>query len=514
MVSARMLPALLIAYTLVALPAAGQEAPKTLSLKDAINTALQNNLQVQINRITLESSGYDLTRALAVYDWSLSGQAGLSRGETDEQITEERDALGRYIAKTTSTSYGRNLSLTTSKAFTWGGSFNATYSPVYRAATSKSQNFRLDPYSQWSSSGSSKTPYDGSWNMNYVQPLLRGFGKGVSDSALVIARRNGQRADLTFQQSLIQFVSDTESQYWSLVNANRALQNKKLALDLARKQLKENKIRVEVGTMAPIEVASAEAQVAREEQGIIQAEANMRNQMDAMKRLLWPGQEPTEDLTLSDSPTVTRVPMSVEEAQKLALERRVEIKAARIGLENAKTNELVAESGMKPKLDLTTTVSSNADVASALGPVNSDLSKAKNPTYSVNLSFAIPLANRSAKSTFASSRAARRKAELDLRDLELTTSLEVKQRLRDLESKEKAMFAAQKAREFSQKDMEAEQKKFDNGMSTNFIVLSKQSSLDQARANELAAQIDYANAVTAFEKVIGNLLEARQLKVQ
>ena len=101
---------------------------------------------------------------------------------------------------------------------------------------------------------------------------------------MVVAQKNAQAADYTFQLAIINLVASTEGQYWDLVYAERYLANKKVSLELAQKQLKENTIRMQVGTMAPIDVTSAEAQVAQAEQDIIAAEAALANAKDALIR--------------------------------------------------------------------------------------------------------------------------------------------------------------------------------------------------------------------------------------
>ena len=111
----------------------------------------------------------------------------------------------------------------------------------------------------------------------------------------------------------------------------------------------------------------------------------------------------------------------------------------------------------------------------------------------------------------AQARANERSSQLSLKDKELEILLDVRRAIRNVDAAEKGVEASKKTRLFREKDLDAEQKKFENGMSTNFLVLSKQNDLDSARSSELQAQITYAKAVTALEQTVGNLLEARNL---
>jgi outer membrane protein len=516
MVPARLIPALMITYGLVGLTATAQAAPKALSLQEAISIALEKNLQVKISRATQELGQYGIQSSLGVYDWGLSSTLNFNRNIADARVRETNDpSLGHVLTTTNSTNLERDWTVTVNKPFEWGGSFNASYSPVFNYTSSSVLYNQLDPPNAQVTRGSASAfPYTGGLSVRYTQSMLKNFGRDVAGAGLIIARLNQQSSDLTFQKSIIQLVSDTETQYWDLVYAQRNLQNKKLALELVQKQLRENQIRVDVGTMAPIEVTSAEAAVARAEQDIITAENALANAKDILLRQLYADQERPADLQLKDGPNPTTLTVNEETAQKMALESRVELKIAKLTLDNAKVNENVAVQNRLPQLDVNVGMTASANQEKAYMDVNKDLGQRKNPGYSLGITFAVPIQNRAAKATLSSARANRRSSELSLRDLQLSTALEVRTAFRGVETAKKGVDAAIKSRVFSEKDLDAEQKKFENGMSTNFVVLSKQSALDAARASELQAQITYAKAVTAFEKSVGNLLPARQLTIK
>jgi outer membrane protein TolC len=331
---------------------------------------------------------------------------------------------------------------------------------------------------------------------------------------VIVAKKGAISADYQYQKSIIDLVASTESLYWDVVYAQRNLENKQQAVALAQKQLRENQIRVEVGTLAPIEVTSAEASVAQREQDIIAAEAQLANTKDALIRALYPSSDRPAGLELTDAPTLSHISTDEKGAEKMALERRVELKSARLDLESKQILEGVAKNRLKPQLDLNLGYNGSATNHDTFSPVNSDLWQAKNPGYSVGLTFSMPLPNRASKGSMAQARANRRGSELTMRDLELGITLEVRTAFRNVNAMEKGVKAAEKTRIFRQKDLEAEQKKYENGMSTNFLVLSKQNDLDTAKSTELQSQISYAKAVTTLEKTLGNLLDARKLEVK
>jgi len=496
MSSFRVIPMVLVCYGLVAQDSA------SLSLRGAIQASLQNNLQVQIAKETREISGSATeTIARGAFDLNLTGSLSLSHVEsTSTGIYSKSNPV---LVTTEATTHGRTFTAGLSKPFEWGGTLSATYNPTY-SNTSGTYIYGGTTYAYGTTD-----PYTGTFSATYTQSLLKGFGREVTAANLIVAQKGTLIADYAYQKTIIDLVASTESAYWDVVYAQRNLDNKKQALALAEKQLKENKIRVEVGTLAPIEVTSAEATVALREQEIITAEASLLNAKDTLIRMLYPlGARPT-DVATTDAPTLGHLSLDESGAVKMALERRVELKGAKLDLEAKRVLERAALNRTKPQLDAFATYNGGSDNYSALASVNSDLAGLKNPGYTIGLQFAMPLANHAAKGALSQARATARSSELTLRDQELAIVLEVKQAIRNVEASEKTVKASEKTRVYREKDLDAEQKKFDNGMSTNFLVLSKQNDLDSAKATEVQSQITYAKAVTTFEKAIGNLLEAR-----
>jgi len=167
---------------------------------------------------------------------------------------------------------------------------------------------------------------------------------------------------------------------------------------------------------------------------------------------------------------------------------------------------VIAPSPAVPREDLVRFGRVLADVAADSGM--------KVPGYTVGVKFAMPIENRAARGNLSVARANLRSSELSLRDQELSIILQVRTAVRNVEATEKGVKAAEKTRYFQERTLDAEKKKFENGMSTNFIVLQDMTNLDNARSAEVQAQVNYANAVTALESAVGNLLEARKLTVK
>jgi len=492
-----LLPALL-AWASLAAGAPGGPPAQAISLREAIRTALQNNLQVTIAQETREAARFGVAESEGAFDWVFSLDARSGRQESGlQQGFQGPEAPARTVNRE------RALDTELRRAFRWGGDLTFEYAPFYRTGNGNG----LDQ-------GSPDPPYGGRFGATYRQSLLRGSGGlGKAAADLVVARKHAEAADHTFQQAAVKLAQETEIHYWDLVFAGRNLANKRTALERARKLLEENTIQVRVGTMAPIEVISAEAEVAQKEQEILASEARLLNAQDTLCRDLHPGAPRTGTLEPTDDPVLDHQPPDEAAAIQMALQRRVDLRKARVDREIAQVRSTQAGDEVRPQLDARVGYRGGSDGHGSLGRVNSDLAGLKRPGYEVGLHLAVPLQNRAAKAKRAAARANLNAAGLDLRDQEQTVTLEVRVALRNLDERAKGIKASAKTRLFRERSLEVERKKYQNGLSTNFLVLDAMAQLDHARDEELAAQVGHAKAITALAVAMGNLLEARNLTI-
>lgn len=490
-------PALLVAFSLVA-----QQAPKVdashLTLQDAIETSLKNNLQVQISEQTLEVARANVLINEGTFDWLLGSGLTLQHSRFNFDKTS---ALGTLVAGNATTDY-RNLTVGLSKPVEWGGIFQLNYNPSYSYTQGIYPAADITP------------PYTGTLSASYTQSLLRNFGRDTTASNLIAARYGSKAADFAFQLAVINLVASTDSAYWDVVFAKLNLENKRVALALAQQQLKEDKLRVNVGTLAPLGLLQDEAAVAQSEQDIITADAQLLNAKDALIRTLYPTPDRPDTLETVDLPSLKPMEMDEAAAAKLALANRVELKSAQFDLSSKQILEKAANNRTLPQLDLSVAYNGTASNYATLSPVNTDLTQGKNPGYSVGLQFSLPILNSAARGNQAVARANRRTSELSLHDLELGIVLQVRTAFRNLDASSKGVVAAQKTRVFREQNLDAEKKKLDNGMSTSFLVLTALNDLNTSKGNELQAQITYAKAVTALDQALGRLLQARHLEVK
>ncbi len=522
----RALPALFISFALVAQDKpADAPSVQRITLQDAVQTALKNNLQVGIAEQVRVATQAGVLINEGAFDWSL--QSGLSFGHTKSASIRSgpsQSSPGSLVTTDSEfTTTTRNINATVTKPFEWGGNFSIAYgsqSPLYSSTDQSGKSttilstgqvvgptafgpYNLNPF-----------PYNSSLSATYTQSLLRNAGRDAASVLLIVAKKGSLQADYVFQQAIITLVADTESKYWDLVFAKRNLENKRQSLSLAQKQLHENKIRVEVGTLAPIEVNNAEASAAQREQDIIAAEAQLDNAKDALARALYPDAARSTSLEAADAPSIEPFRFDESTAEKTALDKRLELKVAKLDLESKQALETSANSKLKPQLDFNVGYVGSSNTRENFSGVNSDLTGFKYPGYNLGLTFSVPFANRAARGGLSQARANRHQSELSLRDQELGIILQVRTAYRNLEAAAKGVAAAEKTRTYRELSLDAERKKFDNGMSTNFIVLQQADQLDTALSAELQARITYAKSITTLEQALGTLLEARKLEVK
>jgi len=522
MFQTRIIPTL--AFCLCAISSTGnaqeQKSPKKLSLMDAIQAMLENNLSLEMQRTSWQGTmAAGTLDAESAFELSLgvSATGGWSRSGSSTYTTLPiGDEVANVLQEVSSTSNTRNINLTLSKPFQWGGTANFSYSPRYSGYSTETTFTLLDPPSTALPGRTSNQlkPYSGSWSLGYSQDLLKNFGRKSATANLVIAKRGLDTADANFRYQLQAQVADAERAYWTLALAQMNLSIAQQSLELSQRQLNENKIRMENGVIAPIDVTNSEAEVARQEVTIINAETNLKNARENFYRVIYATTDVPDDVELTDTPTISKLTLDEHAAIETALNNRAEMRTKRTALEDAKLRAELARANLRPTLRAQVNYNGSADSAAEFSPINSDLWAFRYPGFNVSLNFAMPLLNKAARAQEINAATSRRRAELDLKDQEVAITLEVRQALRELQSAEKSIAAAEKSLNYSQAAFDAAQMRYINGLGTQLDVLTRQRDLDNAKTQDANAKIQYANSQTALRRAMGTLLEYRNIRVK
>jgi outer membrane protein len=374
------------------------------------------------------------------------------------------------------------------------------------------------------------------------QPLVQGFGIALNSRTLRVARNNREVSDLTFKQQVIETVTRVENLYWDLVSFINNANSQREALRLAQKLYEDNKRRVEVGTLAPIEIVRAEAEVAAREQDLTIAETNVQLQetliKDAISKngLASPSLQearimPTDQIEVPNFDQI----QPIQDLMTMALQGRPELAQSRIQLQNRDINLKAVRNGMLPQIDLVGDVTNNGlagqvndryqDIngqptvvsdyfLGGLGNSLSQIFRRNFPDYSIRAELRIPLKNRQAQADMTASLLEKRQSEIRLRQLENSIRTEAQNALIGLQQSRAAYQAAQKARVLQERTLDAEQKKFNLGASTIFLVVQAQRDLALARAVEITSQNNYVKAKVELDRAVGRTLQENHISIE
>jgi outer membrane protein len=484
-----------------AAPAATPAEPETvrLSLEDAVERALKNNNDIAVERYNPELSAESVRSAEGYYDPLLF--ANLSRNSTDTKGTNVFSGADVLNSKRDVWNFGVDVPIKT----------GATFQVVFDNNKTKVNNVfaRFNPI------------FQSSLDLSVTQPLLKNFKIDAPRQQLRIAKINREISDVQFHQTIVNTVATVKYYYYDLIYAMDNLGAAQKSLDLAKQLLQENEIRVKVGTMAPLDVVSARAEVAAREEGVIVAENAVAEAEDTLKQAIFPENDPkmwATRIVLTDRPSDAPVPVDMAGAVSKALAERTDIVSARKALERSDVSLSYRKSQLLPQLDLVATYGASGAGGpefvreDPLGPITETIPGGYGdavrevfgrdyPTWTVgfNVSYAIP--NRSAKALAAQARISKEQALASLRRLEMQVAAEVRTAARAVESGIKQVASSKAARELAAERLDAEQKKFAAGMSTNYLVTQAQRDLADQEVAQIQAIASYAKSVVNFQRV-------------
>jgi outer membrane protein TolC len=492
----------------------GQEKKEvSLTLEDAIVRTLKYNLNVAAEVITPELSGASLSLAKEFYMPTL--RSYFTANHTEYPSSWSLQTVGTYMLKNT------DSKATITQQIPFGGNFTLSLEYQYQWNNQLFQN--LNP------------TFGSTLSFALTQPLLRNFGWTVSRNKIVVAQYSLDASRSDFKRTLMTTVYNVEQAYWNLVYANENLKALQQSLQLGRDLLAKTKKEVEVGQKAPIEVLNAETTVAGREADILQAEAQVRRSCDQLAVLLnlegAPAAGGTTILTV-DKPEFKPYEITYEEALQKALAHRPELEEAKFGIETKKVNFTVARNQLLPQLDLQLQKTSpgisgdlyiydptNPFAPPTPGPKGSassafrDAFKFLYNNWTAGVTLTIPFGDMVGRSNYAYAKLDLEQTQARLKNQEQQIALQVSDAVLTLETAAKSVDACRVARELAEKQLEAEMKKLNVGLSTNYFVLTYQDQLATRRSLELKALVDYNIALANIAQVTGTTLEARNISL-
>jgi outer membrane protein len=385
-----------------------------------------------------------------------------------------------------------------------------------------------------------------SLSLNFTQHLLQGFGRGINDRQIRIARNNREVTDLTFKGQVIATVTAVMNLYWDLVMYQQVVKVQQDAVATDQRLYENNKKQVEVGTLAPIEVTRAEAQIAADQQALTVAQTNVLQQETILKNALSRNGVqnpvlanahiiPTDRIQVPDVEAIT----PIQDSTALALSARPELSQFRILIQNQEIGIKGAKNELLPTLDFvasfangalagtptalpascatnptsTACVPPNGYFSGGYGNVLSQLFARNFPTYSAGFNLTIPIHNRTAQADVIATQLNLRQQEVYLQKMENQVRVEVQNAVIALQQARAQHQAAMQALRLQQQTVDAEQKKLDLGASTTYNVILTQRDLVTAESNLVASESAYAKARVEINRATGQTLNDNDISI-
>ena len=452
-----------------ALPLSATERVLELSLAQATQLALQNNLDIERGRFDPQIAHTQVEQARAVYDPSVGLTASLSQTKPLPQTgTLDFDPqTGAVIGRSITRPFSKDVSV----------------APSFKQQIVTGANYQLRFVNTWNKSSPAvfgtttrivNPRYEERLELTFTQPLLKNFGIEFNTAVIRQAQNTEEIARQQLLQTVLNTVFEVQLGYWELVFRIEDLGVKREALELARNFLAENKLRVELGTLAPVELVQSDTQVKQREGDVITAEGAVGEAEDVLKQTLnIPESLGTWRIRLRPTDTPPYVPIvdiAIQEKIDFALQHRPDVVQAQLKVASQEIARNAARNQRLPQLDLGGTASVSSFGGDLTG-VTSDLGNTEGYNWNFSLTFSYPLGNRAANNALQQQNLLLKQALIDQRKVQLTVSREIYQTVRNLETFSKNVEVRRAATVLARTQLEAEQEKFRLGLSTSFNVL-------------------------------------------
>ena len=476
-----------------------------LTLEEAERRAFDLNPQVAEARLGIEAADYTFVQRQAAFGAVFSTDF-TQRSQTNPATTQLIGGTGVTTVNNDTSSYGTTLI----KPLQWGGAgVSVDFGNVRQSTSNLFANFNPS--------------YSSALTTTYTQPLLRGFRIDQTREQISQARLDQGTASTAVRQQMTQIAANVRRAYWDLVYTVDALDTARQSRDLADRQLQESQLRLQLGTVAQIDVLQSQAEVATRVQALVQAEGLWRAAQVSLKQLivadtndpLWsstivPSDRPGNEVT----PTI-----DIDAAVARALGNRTDLENIRRQGESIDLNMRLLDDQRKPTVDLNANLTLNGiggtrlvretsalgttstgTIPGGLGDALQTLGSLDFPTWTIGLNFSVPLNNSAAEAAAARGRVQRRQIDARLRTLELQIAATITRLADQVANVGQQVQASTVARQLAEQRLDVETQRLDLGVSTTFLVLQAQRDLATAQNDELRALLDFRKALVDLEQ--------------
>jgi outer membrane protein TolC len=486
---------ILAVLTMAAGATAQNDAPqiRNVSLVDCVQEALEHNLDLQIERYYPKRRALDLEGAYGAWDpaATFSGQHNYSRsgggfseiiGTNTPSFVTDRDTFTAGLGG----------------VVPWGMDYNLF------GQIGESQ---FQPNDQTG----------GRVGFELTQPLLKNFWIDATRLRIAVLKLTLKQSDLGVRLRIMQIVNNTEQAYYDLIAGRENVKVQEQGVKLAEQLLSENKKRVEVGTMAPLDEKQAESQAAARRTDLLSALQTLSEAENLLRTLISDNYREIRNYRLVPTETLSAPPQqfNVQESWRRGLEQRPEFLQAKLTLEQQGFQVKYDYNQLFPQLNVFGGYAHSAG-GSGIREYSegfSEFRQGNQPSHYYGGSISIPLSNRSARSTYKSSKLEKERLTLELRRLERTILLGIDDSVTRARTSFERVDSTRQARLYAESALDAEQKKLQNGKSTSFQVLQLQRDLTAASSAEIQALADYNKSLSNLALGEGTTLERRGIEV-
>ena len=485
--------------------AQGQTAGvRRLSVDDAVRLAVEQNLGIQIERLNPQIQDVAVAQAQSYRVPTVN-----STLQGNSQNAPSTSFLSGGAAKTTDNKFSTQFGLT--QILPTGANYSLEWNSARSTSTNSFTNF--EPL------------LSSNLAFNLSQPLLRNRTIDSYRQQLLTTRKDREAADMSLHATVATTTRNVKIAYWDLAYARENLQAQQQSLDLAKRALADNEKRVQIGTMAPIDIVEAQSEVARNEEVVIVAEAAIKQAEDRLRVLILNPSAPdfwTTTLEPSEPMPFTAVAVDVDGATRKAIDNRTDVQLAKNSIEKNDLSLKYFRTQLLPEVNANFALQTNGVGGAQLSPITSftgtqaprsvvaersyftalgDVIASKYPTWTLGVTVSYPLGGNAQEVNFARAKLQYDQAKSQLQNLEMQIGTQVRDAARQVTTNAKRVGSAKAARDLAEQRLAAEEKKFAAGIQISFFVFQAQRDLAQARTNEIKAIADYNKSVVDFEAV-------------
>jgi outer membrane protein TolC len=499
---------LVFSASLAAAVAQTNAPTRALSLQACITEALKHNFDVQVVRFEPAKAQLNLQAAYAGYDPTFSLSA-----------THSQNDAGGFL----------NTSVTTN----FVPAFTGTNFTPFQSVSTNHPGISINRQNAFNSDLKGSLPWGMTYDLNgnvtdettadrssgsvgatVTQPLLKDFW--IDGTRLNITAKKNQlkQSEQGLRQQLITTVTDVENAFYELIFARENVTVEQEALGLAQTQLNQDKQRVQVGSLAPLDVQQDESQVASSRAKLIAAQFNLAQSQNTLKNLITDSYLQWHDTDLQPDATLEAVRqfLDLQDSWSQGMALRPDLLQAKLTLEQQGIQLKYDRNQLFPQLDLTGSYGYNGGGVGYSDTFN-QYATANRPFYSYGATLSIPLGNVGPRNGYNADKAVEKQYLLKLKQLEQKIMVDIDNAVKQVQSAWESVDATKQARIFAEAALDAEQKKYSVGKSTTFTVLQLQNNLTTARSNEIRSLADYNEALSNLALQEGSTLKRHNLDV-